>query len=135
MKTIVAALLAAAAALSAAHAQNAVYRCGNTYSQAPCPDAKQVEVGDARSAAQQAEARRVADDERRLAAEMRRERLADEHASRPGGAASLSGHAPVKLAVIVRELPHKRKHTLGRSLPTTDFVAFDPSSRKRRSGV
>ena len=134
MKTIVAALLAAAA-LSAAHAQNAVYRCGNTYSHAPCPDAKQVEVGDARSAAQQSEARRVADDERRLATDMRRERLADEHARRPGGAASLSGQAPVRLALVVRELPHKRKHTLGKSPPTTDFVAFDPSSRKRRSGA
>lgn len=135
MKTIVAALLAVAA-LSAAHAQNAVYRCGNTYSQAPCPDAKQVEVADdARSAAQQAEARRVADDERRLAADMRRDRLADERANRPGGAASLSGQAPAKLALIVPAPHHKKKHALGKALPSTDFVAVDPSSRKRRSGA
>ena len=134
MKTIIAALLAAAA-LSAAHAQNAVYRCGNTYSQAPCPDAKQVEVGDARSAAQHSQAHRVADDERRLAAEMRRERLADERASRPGAAASLSGPAPAKLAFVEPEPRHKKKHALGKAPPTTDFVAFDPSSRKRRSGA
>ena len=134
MKTIVAALLAAAA-LSAAHAQDAVYRCGNTYSQAPCPDAKQVEVGDARSAAQRSQAHRVADDERRLAADMRRERLADECANRPGSAASLSGQAPVKLALIAPAPHHKKKHALGKAPPTTDFVAFDPSSRKRRSGA
>lgn len=134
MKTIVAALLAVVA-FSAAHAQNAVYRCGNTYSQAPCPDAKQVEVGDARSAAQQSEAHRVANNERRLAADMRRERLADEHAGQPGAAASLSGHAPSKLLLIVPEPHHKKKHALGKTPPTTDFVAFDPSSRKRRNGA
>ena len=134
MKKIVAALLVAAA-FSAAHAQNAVYRCGNTYSQAPCPDAKQVEVGDARSAAQQSEAGRVADSERRLAADMRRERLADERASRPGAAASLSGQAPAKLALIVPEPHRKKRPALHKTSPTTDFVAFDPSSRKRRNGV
>lgn len=134
MKTIVATLLAAAA-FSGAHAQNAVYRCGNAYSQAPCPNAKQVEVGDARSAAQQAEARRVADDDRRLATDMHRERLADERANRPGGAASLSGQAPVKLTLILPAPHHKKKHALGKAQPTTDFVAFDPSSRKRRSGA
>ena len=135
MKLIVATLLAAAAMMSAAQAQT-VYRCGNTYSQSACPEARRVEVSDERSPAQQAEARRVADDERRLAAEMRRERLADEHAGRAGGAASLSGHAPTRLSlapVVVH--PHKKKHTLGKAPATTDFVAFDPSSRKRRSGA
>ena len=133
MKTIAAALLTAAA-LSAVHAQNTVYRCGSTYSQAPCPNAKQVEVGDARSAAQHSEARRVANDERRLAADMRRERLADEHASRPGAAASLSGRAPEKVTLTVPRPHHKKRHALGKTPPTTDFVAYDPSSRKRRTG-
>lgn len=133
MKSIVAALLAAAT-LSAVHAQDTVYRCGSTYSQAPCPNAKQVEVGDSRSAAQHSEARRVADDERRLAADMRRERLDDEHASRPGAAASLSGRAPAKVTPTVPGLHHRKKQALGKKPPTTDFIAYDPSSRKRRTG-
>jgi len=131
MKLIVATLLAAAA-MSAAQAQT-VYRCGSTYSQAPCPEAKLIEVSDDRSPAQQAEARRVAADERRLAADMRRDRLADERATRSGGAASLSGHAPTKFAVVMPERHHKKQHAFARALPTTDFVAFDPSSRKRRN--
>ncbi len=134
MKTIVA-FVVAAAAWPAAHAQNAVFRCGNTYSQAPCADAKQVEVGDARSAAQRDEARRVADNERQLAADMRRERLADERASRPGAATSLSGQTPVTLALTVLLPQAKKRQRIGKPAPTTDFVAFDPSSRKRRSGA
>ncbi|MEO8808094.1 MAG: hypothetical protein ABI433_18590 [Burkholderiaceae bacterium] len=128
MKLIVATLIVVAA-VSAAQAQT-VYRCANTYSQAPCPQATLVEVGDERSAAQQAEARRVAADERRLAADMRRERLADERATRVGGAASLSGHAPAKLVAL--EPRHKKKRAALKPQTSTDFVAYDPSSRKRR---
>ena len=138
MKPIVATLLAAAAMMSAAqaHAQTqTVYRCGNTYSQAPCPQAKRVEVSDVRSPGQQAEARRVADDERRLAAEMRRERLADERGSRSSGAASLSGHAPTRAAAAPVEHRHEKKHAFGKSPASTDFVAYDPNSRKRRNGA
>ena len=127
MKLIVATLLAAAT-MSAAQAHT-VYRCGSTYSQAPCPEAKLVEVSDSRSPAQQVEARRVAADERRLAADMRRDRLADERAARTAGAASLSGHAPTKLVVL--EPHHKKKHAFAKAPPTTDFVAYDPDSRKR----
>ena len=132
MKLIVAALLAATA-LSVAHAQT-VYRCGNTYSQAPCPQARLVEVSDARSPAQQADAQRVADDGRRLAAEMRRERLAEERSVRNVAAASLSGPQPTKAAAAPSH-HHKKKHALGKAVATTDFVAYDPSSRKRRSGT
>ncbi len=105
MKPIVAALLAAA--LSAAQAQT-VYRCGNAYSQAPCPQAQAVDVSDPRSAAQQAEARHVANDERRLAAEMRRDRLADEGSARNFAAASLSGARPAPQAAAP-ERPHKNR--------------------------
>ena len=76
-----------------AAAAQPVYRCGAAYSQVPCPNAKVVDADDARSAAQRAEASRVVDSDRRLAADMRRDRLADEAARRPAGAASLSGTA------------------------------------------
>ena len=134
MKLIVAPLLAAlvmTAGLSAGAAQT-VYRCGSAYSQVPCPEAKVVEVGDARSPAQQAQARRVADDERRLAAEMRRERLVDERSWRGGAAASLSGQTATKVAVIVVPAQRKKRRAFGPGLPGTDFIAYDPSSRKPR---
>ncbi len=133
MNLIVTALLATIA-MSAAQAQT-VYRCGSTYSQAACPQATLIDVSDDRSPAQQSESRRVADDERRMATEMRRERIADERAAHPGGAASLSGQTSVKVVVVTPEHPHKKKNAFGKTRPTTDFVAFDPSSRKRRSGT
>lgn len=107
MQLIVATLLAAAA-MSAAQAQT-VYRCGNAYSQAPCPQAQAVDVGDSRSAAQQAEARRVADDERRLATEMRRDRLADEGSAPNFAAASLSGARPTSRAAAPERLHKNRR--------------------------
>lgn len=135
MKPIAAPLFAAvaiAAVMSAAHA-GTVYRCGNAYSQVPCTEAKLVDVGDARTAAQQAEARRVVDTEHRLAAEMRRERLADERMTHGAAAASLSGRAPTKLLVLVTPSHSKKRHALSKALATTDFIAYDPSSRKRRT--
>ena len=53
------------------HAQT-VFRCGSVYSQTPCPQGKVVEATDPRTGAQRVEAGRVAADERRRAAEMRR---------------------------------------------------------------
>jgi hypothetical protein len=66
-----------------------VYRCGSTYSQTPCPQGKIVAATDVRSAAERAEASRIAANEGKLAADMRNDRLADEAASisangRPG---------------------------------------------------
>jgi hypothetical protein len=79
-----------------ANAQS-VYRCGNAYSESPCPQARIVDASDARTQAQRAEAQRVADDEQRRGAQMERERLAMLSAQKPAGAVSLSG-APAKPA-------------------------------------
>lgn len=46
----------AAYALSAGASAQNVYKCGNTYSQKPCPDGVVVDVQDARTPAQKAEA-------------------------------------------------------------------------------
>lgn len=79
-----------------------IYRCGAAYSQLPCPHARVVDADDTRSMAQRVEAIRVVDSDRRLAADMRRDRLADEATRRPAGAASLSGTA---LAAAGQTLP------------------------------
>jgi hypothetical protein len=69
---VLAPLLLACSAVSATAAP--IYRCGSTYSQTPCPGGSVVEATDTRSAAQRAEARRIADKERKAAEEMERER-------------------------------------------------------------
>ena len=121
---------------STSAAAQPVYRCGSTYSQTVCPQGgKLVDATDPRSAAQRAEAHRVAADDRRLAADMRRDRLADEKALRPGGAASLSAAPPraAPAATAVRHV-HKKKRVV-RAVVSDDFTASEPSSRKRRRSL
>ncbi|HSB25847.1 MAG TPA: hypothetical protein VLE94_22330 [Burkholderiaceae bacterium] len=65
----------------AVHAQDRVYRCGASYSQEPCTSGSAIAVDDTRSAAQVAQARRVAQLDARLADAMRRERLQAEQAA------------------------------------------------------
>ncbi len=114
-----------------------VYRCGNAYSQTGCTQGggKLVEATDPRSGAQRAEARRLAADERRLAADLQRDRLADEKALKPGGAANVGSAPlpPVPAAATARRL-HKKSRVAGPKVGD-DFVAVDPSSRKRRRGT
>ena len=136
MKTI-AALLLCCLATSAVDAQP-VYRCGNAYSRVPCVGgAALVDANDSRSAAQRAEGRRVAADERRLAAEMQRDRLAEENAAGKGaGAGSLSGQGLAKTVPPTearRKAASKKKRTLARPDATTTVVVLDPTAGKRRA--
>ena len=120
-----------------AHAQT-VFRCGSVYSQTPCPQAKVVEATDPRSAAQRAEAKRVAASERQLAADMRRDRLAEENALKPAAAGSLSAAKPP----AAKPESHadrgakkkKQKRTSVKPAAGEDFVASGPSSKNKRPG-
>ena len=76
-------LLTLAAGASLAQSKTPIYRCGQTYSQTPCTDGHLIDSADPRTAAQRAEARRAADREKQLAAEMERDRRAAEGASAP----------------------------------------------------
>ncbi len=107
-----------------------VYRCGSVYSQSPCPHGKIVEATDPRTAAQRAEARRVVDDERRLAAEMRRERLAEQAAVKPAAASSLSGPVPAQPASGAERGPKKR--VSAKAEAPAVFIAGDSTTRMRR---
>ena len=93
-------VLLLAVAGSTAQAAGPVYRCGSSYSQTPCPGGKQLEAGDPRTAAQRAEARRVAVAERKAAKAREKDRLAAENKRRgepviaslsPAAAASAAG--------------------------------------------
>ena len=130
MKLIAALVLCFAS--SGSQAQT-IYRCGNEYTRIPCPQGKVVDATDPRTGAQRAEALRVAADERRRAAEMRRERLADQAALKPAAAASLSAApaAPAKPASAAERHPSKKKRGLSKPSSSTPFTAADPASRKR----
>jgi hypothetical protein len=110
-----------------------VYRCGSTYSQSPCPaGGRIVDATDPRSAAQRAEAQRVAANERRLAADLQRDRLADEKAARPSGVSSLSGPTT---SIATPAGPHPKKKRRGAAKSSAmEVVVLDPSTVKRRSG-
>ena len=129
MKHAVALLLCMAA--SGTHAQP-VYRCGNTYSSIPCPDGKVVEATDPRTAAQRAEGRRVASNEKQLAADMRRERLIDQAMQKPAAASSLSAAPAAALKTLppVSHIPLKKKRVLKRPMASTPFTATDTASRR-----
>ena len=70
-----------------------IYRCGpdgRVFSQAPCARGTRVETKAPPSAERQAEAQRVAEQDRRLANDMERARLAEEAARKPRKAAALT---------------------------------------------
>ena len=58
-----------------------IYRCGDSYSQTPCPGAVSLQVDDSRSAAQKAHADAATIATHRAATTLERERLAQERAS------------------------------------------------------
>jgi hypothetical protein len=74
MKPLAWLLLCLTIASTSAQAQS-VYRCGNLYSESPCPQASILDVSDVRSDTQRTEAQRLASNDRRLADQMASERL------------------------------------------------------------
>ena len=111
----------------AANAQE-VYRCGSGYAHTPCPQGRLVEANDTRSETQRAEAARVAASERRLANEMRRDRLAEEASVKPALAGSLS--APKASASAD---PTKKKRGSAKPAAHKDFVVTVASAKKKRA--
>ncbi|HWP11607.1 MAG TPA: hypothetical protein VNN06_07275 [Ramlibacter sp.] len=69
--------LAASAWIAPAAAQ-AIYRCGDSYSQQPCPGGTQVQADDARSAAQGSQTRQAAQRDAKAADAMEKARLKEE---------------------------------------------------------
>ncbi len=119
-----------------AHAAQPVYRCGSTYSQVPCPGGRMVEATDPISAAQRAEARRVAALERQQAAQMERDRRAQEAAQKPAAASGFDSRSPAPEAAASSSERgrHQKKHSrAGKRQADDTFTAVDPASLKKRS--
>ena len=68
-----------------------IYRCGNTYSQLPCPGALPLDLSDARQPAQKAQTQEAALTDARLAKTMEQERVAEEKRQLAANQANSSG--------------------------------------------
>lgn len=125
--------LAALALFMAAGANaQAVYRCGDAYSQTPCPQARRVDVTDTRSAGQLAEAKLLAANDREQADDMASQRLAARNASIK--AEHKSGNA--KHAAQQAQSPQAGRRKASSKPPATkDFVAQVPGSHHKRGRV
>jgi len=135
MNRSIVALALAAMALGAQAAQP-VYRCGSTYSQVPCPEGRVVDATDPRTAAQRAEARRIAALERSQAAQMERERREKEAAQRPAGASGFDSRSPAPDAMTsdTKRGGHTKKRAkVGKRPADENFTAVDPTSLKKRA--
>ena len=117
-------------------AAQTIYRCGNSYTRVPCPDGRALDVGDPRSAAQRAEARRVAAAEKQLGDTMARDRRQAEAEARPTGPASLSPSRPASAAVATKAHAAPKGKKRG-STPDAeargDFIAGVPGSGAKAS--
>ena len=126
-------------ATSMVDAATTIYRCGpggREFSQRPCAEGTIVEGTDGRTAAQRAAAIRVAEQEKRKAAELERERRAEEAKkagaqpteinglARPGAAAA---SAPESGAAKKKSAPSKSKD----AKESKDFVAIEPLTKKK----
>ena len=121
------------AAAGGAAAQSAVYRCGNEYSRTPCSQGKVVDTqNSARTAAQRAEAVRVAASEKQLAEDMARDRRRAEAANRPAAAGSLGPTRPAASATAKTSAAGKGKNKgkkKGGGGDGEDFVADVPGAK------
>jgi len=124
-------LAAAALALAAAAQAQSIWRCGNSYSESPCPGGSTVAAVDDRPAADIEAAQRVAEREQHLAAQLRAERAQRE--GPPGsGLAGIRDHRAAK-ATSARPLrkPQVLKLQKRPEDPGT-WPAAVPSSRRGR---
>lgn len=129
----IALLLAVAGAT--AQAAGPVYRCGSSYSQTPCPGGRQVEAGDPRTAAQRAEARRIAAAERTAARKAEQERLAAEKKQRGEPAIASLGTAaaaaPAKAAAKSTGEDKPKRRAKSKDETGEPFTAVVPGSSKK----
>jgi len=118
------------AAAGSAFSQSAVYRCGNEYSRAPCSHGTVIDTqNSARTAAQRAEAVRVAASERQLADDMARDRRRTEAAIRPAGAGSLGPARPVAASAKAPAAGKGKKKKKNGAAEGEDFVALAPKPK------
>lgn len=100
-RSMLAAAIAACAWLSPAAGQT-VYRCGDSYSQQPCPDARAVPAEDARTAAQRTESLRATQRDAQAAHKMEESRLKEEARAARAPADAVPSAVPEEKPVVAR---------------------------------
>jgi hypothetical protein len=121
-RTLITALFVAISAFSAPAPAQLAYRCGNSYSQTPCPDGVAVDASDKRTAAQKQEADLATRRDAKTASSMEKARLAQEardlaantpavKASRPAsaGKSSTSKSKKVRVKKVATKTSGKKK--------------------------
>jgi len=104
-----------AALAHAAAAQERVFRCGDSYSRQPCADGAAIDVGDARSAQQFAQAQQVARRDAQAADALARQRDRAEQAAARQGPATFGAPAHAAHDVPCRPgKPCAREHPRAR---------------------
>ena len=129
-------MLLACSGVQAQSSEAPVYRCGNTYSNAPCPGGKPVDAADPRSAAQQKEALAAQQRDARMADQLAAERRAREKAAAGQQAAGI-GPLAAKPAAPAASKP-KKKTSQQPKQPTQVIKTTPPKTEKpaklRQSG-
>ena len=127
-------LVAALALAGGAAGAQTIYRCGHTYSRAPCASAREIEVESRTTAAQRAEARQVAMREKRLGDDMARDRRLAEAAQKPALATSLGPAKVVAAAPApIKKSAKKKKQKAAQPDDGRDFIAAVPKAKKAPS--
>ncbi len=128
-----------------ANGQNAVYRCGNSYSQKPCPDATVVDVQDARTQEQKVQSDAAIRRDTATANSIQKTRLAEEAEQRAAqtklaAAQSKNASPPPKEAATPQNLAtttkrkKSQKNTAKQHKPAPEhFVAIAPGSGAKPS--
>jgi hypothetical protein len=119
-------------ATGSASAQSAIYRCGNEYTRVPCAQGRILDtLNSGTTAAQRAEAARVAARERRLAEEMARDRRRAQAELQPASAASVGPQKTSAAAPKASAAKSKKKPAAKRPADQgEDFVAGVPKPKK-----
>jgi hypothetical protein len=106
-----------------------IFRCGDSYSQAQCANAKAIEVDAPISAARRAQARAVAAREKQLVLEMVHDRRERERALHPASAGSLSAPSAAPAASAPAKKHARAKKHGSPADAGTDFVAVAPRAK------
>jgi hypothetical protein len=110
-----------------------IYRCGQTYSQTPCPGGNVIDSSDPRTAAQRAEAKRAVAKEKELARKLEGDRKAKE-AAEAASAAGIDTRAAPPAAAPSRPIKgsatSKSKAKTASKSTTGDFIALVPAAAK-----
>jgi hypothetical protein len=126
-------ILIAACALSTGATAQKTYKCGNSYSQLPCPDGEVIDTADPRTPEQKSQADAATRRDALAADALEKSRLEQEKralAARPPPPPPPPPAAPSAKAVDAPHIIYIRKKKPSRHGPK-DFTALVPDERKR----